>query len=156
MTSQCITSWGLTSNGITSLCPTSWHTLSTRRDLPEGRVCPLVYIYKELSRTVVREVLPRATTHGHQTFPDYGSQTRSRSKGGDVREEAPAEERAGKPPNDRPPSWIYGENIRFSAYAPMLPIQKNNPNRCSRTPHANVDETCPNVPSRGTLYLTSI
>ena len=33
----------------------------------------LIYIYKEgLSRTVVREVLPRATTHRHQTFPDYG------------------------------------------------------------------------------------
>ena len=45
---------------------------------------------------VVREVLPRATAHGHQTFPDYGRHTRSRSKGGDVREEAPAEERAGK------------------------------------------------------------
>ena len=45
MTSQCITSWGLSSNGITSLCPTSWHTPSTRRDLPEGQVCPLVYIY---------------------------------------------------------------------------------------------------------------
>ena len=44
MTSQCITSWGLSSNGITSLCPTSWHMLSTRRDLPEGRVCPLVHI----------------------------------------------------------------------------------------------------------------
>ena len=45
MTSQCITSWGLSSNGITSLCPTSWHTPSTRRDLPKGQVCPLVYIY---------------------------------------------------------------------------------------------------------------
>ena len=98
MTSQCITSWGLSSNGITSLCPTSWHTPSTRRDLPEGRVCPLViYIYKEgLSRIVVREVLPRATAHGHKTFPDYGRHTRSRSKGGDVREEAPAEECAAK------------------------------------------------------------
>ena len=54
-------------------------------------------IYKEgLSRTVVREVLPRATAHGHQTFPDYGRHTRSRSKGGDVREEAPAEECAAK------------------------------------------------------------
>ena len=53
--------------------------------------------YKEgLSRTVVREVLPRATVHGHQTFPDYGRHTRSRSKGGDVREEAPAEECAAK------------------------------------------------------------
>ena len=56
-----------------------------------------IYIYKEvMSRTVVREVLPRATAHGHQTFPDYGRHTRSRSKGGDVREEAPAEERAAK------------------------------------------------------------
>ena len=56
-----------------------------------------IYIYKEgLSRTVVREVLPRATAHGNQTFPDYGRHTRSRSKGGDVREEAPAEERAAK------------------------------------------------------------
>ena len=42
MTSQCITSWGLSSNGITSLCPTSWHTPSTRRGLPKGQVCPLV------------------------------------------------------------------------------------------------------------------
>ena len=97
MTSQCITSWGLSSNGITSLCPTSWHTPSTRRDLPFGQVCPLVYIYKEgVSRTVVRELLPRATAQGHQTFPDYGRHARSRSKGGDVREEAPAEERAAK------------------------------------------------------------
>ena len=57
----------------------------------------IIYIYKEvMSRTVVREVLPRATEHGHQTFLDYGRHTRSRSKGGDVREEAPAEERAAK------------------------------------------------------------
>ena len=49
-----------------------------------------------MSRTVVRELLPRATAHGHQTFPDYGRHTRSRSKGGDVREEAPAEECAAK------------------------------------------------------------
>ena len=78
-------------------CPTTWHTPSTRRDLPEGRVCPLVYIYEEvMSRTVVRELLPRATAHGHQTFPDYGRHTRSRSNGGDVREEAPAEECAAK------------------------------------------------------------
>ena len=63
MTSQSITSWGLSSNGITSLCPTSWHTPSTRRDSPKGWVCPLV-IYKEvMSRTVVREVLPRAATN---------------------------------------------------------------------------------------------
>ena len=55
-----------------------------------------IYIKKQLSRTVVRELLPRATTHGHQTFPDYGRHTRSQSKGGDVREEAPAEERAAK------------------------------------------------------------
>ena len=56
-----------------------------------------LYIYKEgLSRTVVRELLPRARTHRLQTFPDYGRHTRSRSKGGDVREEAPAEERAAK------------------------------------------------------------
>ena len=108
MTSQCITSWGLNSNGITSLCPNSWHTPSTRRDLPERQVCPLVYIYmlraylqpalyKEgLSRTVVREVLLRATTQRHQTFPYYGRHARSRSKRGDVREEAPAEECAAK------------------------------------------------------------
>ena len=51
---------------------------------------------EELSRTVVRELLPRATTHGHQTFLDYGRHTRSRSKGGDVREEDPAEECATK------------------------------------------------------------
>ena len=51
-----------------------------------------IYIKKELSRTVVRELLPRATAHGHQTFPDYGHHTRSQSKGGDVREEVPAEE----------------------------------------------------------------
>ena len=93
MTSQYTTSWGLSSNGITSLCPTSWHTSSTRRDLPEGQVCLLViYIEEGVSRTVVRELLPRATTHRHQTFPDYGRHTPSRSKGGDVREEAPAEE----------------------------------------------------------------
>ena len=56
-----------------------------------------IYIYKEgLSRTVVREVLPRAMTHRHQTFPDYGRHTRSRSKGGGVRREAPAEECAAK------------------------------------------------------------
>ena len=54
-------------------------------------------VYKEgLSRTVVRKVLPRATMQRHQTFPDYGRHTRSQSKGGDVREEAPAEERAAK------------------------------------------------------------
>ena len=64
--------------------------------------------------------------------------------------------RGEKPPNDRPPSWIYGENIRFSAHAPMLPIQKKNPNRCSRTPPANVDEKRPNVPICRTLYLTYI
>ena len=51
-----------------------------------------IYIYKGVSRTVVREALPRATAHGHQTFPDYERHTRSRSKGGDVHEEAPAEE----------------------------------------------------------------
>ena len=43
MTSQCITRWGLSSNGITSLCPTSWHTPSTQRDLPKGWVCPPTY-----------------------------------------------------------------------------------------------------------------
>ena len=64
---------------------------------PKAGALQLVYIYKEgLSRTVVRELLPRATAHGHQTFPDYGRHTRSRSKGGDVREEAPAEECAAK------------------------------------------------------------
>ena len=37
-------------------------------------------IYKEgVSRTVVREALPRATAHGHQTFPDYERHTRSPS-----------------------------------------------------------------------------
>ena len=41
---------------------------------------------------VVRELLPRATAHKHQTFPDYGRHTRSQSKGGDVREEVPDEE----------------------------------------------------------------
>ena len=56
-----------------------------------------IYIYKEvMSRTVVREVLPRAAANWDQTFPDYGRHTRSRSKGGDVREEAPVEERAAK------------------------------------------------------------
>ena len=56
-----------------------------------------ISIYKEVvSRTVVREVLPRATTHRHQTFPDYGRHTRSQSEGGDVREKAPAEECATK------------------------------------------------------------
>ena len=58
---------------------------------------PRFTLYKEgVSRTVVREVLPRATAHGHQTFPDYRRHTRSRSKGGDVRKEAPAEECAAK------------------------------------------------------------
>ena len=128
MTSQCITSWGLSSNGITSLCPSSWHTLSTRRDPPEGQVSPLV-VYKEgVSRTVVRELLPRATAHGHQTFPDYGRHTRSRSKGGRHALRSTCRGvRGKKPPNDRPPTWIYGEIIRFSAHAPMLPIQKKNP-----------------------------
>ena len=118
----------------------------------------LFLVYKEvMSRTVVREVLPRATAHGHQTFPDYGRHTRSRSKGGRRARRSPCRGvRGEKPPNERPPYWIYGENIRFSAHAPMLPIQKKNPNRCSRTPPANVEETCPNVPSRRTLYLTSI
>ena len=52
-----------------------------------------IYIYKEeLSRTVVCEVLPQATANGHQTSPDYGRHTRSRSMGGDVHEEATAEE----------------------------------------------------------------
>ena len=55
-----------------------------------------IYIKKELNRTVVRELLPRATEHGHQTFSDYGRHTRTRSKGGDVCEEASAEERAAK------------------------------------------------------------
>ena len=55
-----------------------------------------IYIKKELSRTVARELLPRATAHGHQTFPDYGRYTRSRSKGGEVRKEALAKERAAK------------------------------------------------------------
>ena len=56
-----------------------------------------IYIYKEeLSRTVVREVLPLATAQQHQTFPDYGHHTWSQSKGGNVREEAPAEEYAAK------------------------------------------------------------
>ena len=91
MTHQCITSWGLSSNGIINLCRTSWHMPSTRRDPPEGWVCPLVYIYEEgLSRTVVPDLLPPATAHGHQTFPDYGRHTRSQSKGGDVREKTPA------------------------------------------------------------------
>ena len=65
--------------------------------LPKAGALHLVYIYKEvMSRTVVREVLPRATTHRRQTLPDYGRHTRSQSKGGDVREEAPAEECAAK------------------------------------------------------------
>ena len=64
---------------------------------PKAGALQLVYIYKEVvSRTVVREVLPRATAHGHQTFPDYGRHIRSQSKGGDVREEAPDEECAAK------------------------------------------------------------
>ena len=65
--------------------------------LPKAGALQLVYIYKDgLSRTAVRKVLPRATTHRHQTFPDCGRHTRSRSKGGDVHEEAPAEECAAK------------------------------------------------------------
>ena len=40
-----------------------------------------IYIKKELSRTVVCELLLRATAHGHQTFPDYGRHTRSQSNG---------------------------------------------------------------------------
>ena len=39
---------------------------------------------------------------------------------GDVCEEAPTEEcTAKKTPNDRPPSWIYRENIRLSGLAFM-------------------------------------
>ena len=49
---------------------------------PKAGALQLVYIYKEVvSRTVVREVLPRATTHRHQTFPDCGRHIRSQSKG---------------------------------------------------------------------------
>ena len=32
--------------------------------------------------------------------------------------------RSEKPRTNRLPSWIYGENVRFSRHAPMLPIQK--------------------------------
>ena len=56
---------------------------------------PIYYIIFEL-RYSFCEVLPRATAHGHQTFPDYGRRTRSRSKGGDVHKKAPAEERVAK------------------------------------------------------------
>ena len=52
-----------------------------------------IYIYKEKCKTVVHEVLPRAATNRDQTFPDYGRHTGSQSKGGDLCEEAPAEER---------------------------------------------------------------
>ena len=56
-----------------------------------------LYMYtEELSRTVVRELLPRARTQRHQTFPDYGRHTQSQSKGGDVLKEAPVEECAAK------------------------------------------------------------
>ena len=48
MTSQCITSWGLSSNGITSLCPTSWHTPSTRRDPPKDPLQKQYRYYREL------------------------------------------------------------------------------------------------------------
>ena len=72
----------------------------SREHFTDNRSAHYLFIYidikKQLSRTVVRELLPRATTHRHQTFPDYGRHTRSQSKGGDVREEAPAEERAAK------------------------------------------------------------
>ena len=65
MTSQCITSWGLSSNGITSLCPTSWHTPSTRRDPPEGRVWPLV-TYNLLPRFIIHLWCSICThTHTH-------------------------------------------------------------------------------------------
>ena len=62
--------------------------------------------------------------------------------------------RGEKPPNNRLPSWIYRENIRFPVHAHMLPIQKKNPN--SQTPPTNVHETRPNVPIRHKLYPVSI
>ena len=74
----------------------------------------LVYIKKQLSRTVVRELLPRATAHGHQTFPDYGRHTRSRSNGGDVREEAPAEECAAK--TSKRPSAIFDLRRKYTVF----------------------------------------
>ena len=75
-----------------------WEVALIQQEFLENNVITqfIYYIKKELSRTVVRELLPRATAHGHQTFPDYGRHTRSRSKGGDVREEAPAKECAAK------------------------------------------------------------
>ena len=51
---------------------------------------------KKKCKTIVRKVLPRAAANRDQAFPDYGRHTRSQSKGGDLREEAPAEERAVK------------------------------------------------------------
>ena len=159
MTSQSNTSWGLNSNGITSLCPTSWYTPSTRRDLPKGQVCPLVYIYiyKEgVSRTVVRKLVPRATAHGHQTFPDYGRHTRSRSKGGDMREEAPAEECTAKNLQTTVRHLGFTKKIYGFPRTLLCCQYKVRTNGCSRTPPANVDEKRLNVPSCRTLYLTSI
>ena len=76
---------------------TTWHKVGWIDRLSITIIAARYYLYKEvMSRTVVREVLPRATAHRHQTFPDYVRHTRSRSKGGDVREEAPAEECAAK------------------------------------------------------------
>ena len=115
-----------------------------------------IYIKKELSRTVVRELLPRATAHGHQTFPDYGRYTQSRSKGGEVREEAPAEERAAKNLQTTGRHLGFTEKIYGFPRTLLCCQYKRRTNRCSPTPPANVDETCPNVSSRVTLYLTSI
>ena len=55
-----------------------------------------IYIYKEKCKTVVRELLPQASTNRNQTFPAIGRCIRPRSKGVGMHELAAAEERAAK------------------------------------------------------------
>ena len=109
-----------------------------------------------LSRTVVRELLPRATTHRHQTSPDYGRHARSRSKGGYVREEAPDEEYAAKNLQTTVRHLGFTEKYTVFRARSYAANTKEEPQPFSRTPPANVDEKRPNVPIRRTLYLTSI
>ena len=114
----------------------------------------VIYMYKEgVSRTVVREVLPRAKGHGHQTFPDYGRHTRSRSKGGDVRNEAPAEEGAAKTLQTSV-SAILDLRKKYAVFRACS--YAANTKEEPQPLFANVHEKHPNVPSSGTLYLKSI
>ena len=70
-------------------------------------------------------MLPRATAHGHQTFPDYGRHTQSRSKGGDVREEAPAEESAAK--TSKRPSAILDLRRKYTVLPGVASVNSSRP-----------------------------